>query len=199
MYCWVKELHAATATCATLRGAWVEYDTCLITAVKIHVTPRELLTANKMLGDGLHWDGDIYAKPPKPYDWVTAHIASEENWGHMGKDRYELLLMDLTQSCTKMVKTPVPTWDFNAANDLPALTGDQYDKLCNSHASADQKRVTLYDGYALYLTAFNRGTKFINATPTPTPTAGASPVPSRGRSSWLPRRRTRYIQPDCSF
>ena len=36
-------------------------------------------------------------------------------------------------------------------------------KLCNSHAAADQKKVTLYDGYALNLTAYNRGTKFINA------------------------------------
>ena len=46
MYCWVKELTSATATVATLRGAWVEYDTCLITAVKVNLTPRELLTAN---------------------------------------------------------------------------------------------------------------------------------------------------------
>jgi hypothetical protein len=163
MYCWVKEITGVTNTLATLGGPWVEYDTCLITAVKVHLTPRELHTANRMLGEGLHWDKNVYGKPAKPYDWVTAHIASEENWGHMGKERYELLLVDLTMSCTKMVKVHVPNWDFYAANDLDALTGDQYDKLCNSHAAADQKKVTLYDGYALHLTAHNRGMKFINA------------------------------------
>ena len=87
MYCWVKEIHAPNATTATLKGAWVEYDTCLITAVKEKLTPRELLTANRVLGEGLPWDDEVYGKPATPYDWVTAHIASDENWGHMGKDR----------------------------------------------------------------------------------------------------------------
>ena len=76
-------------------------------------------------------------------------IASDTNWGHLGKDRYDMLSTVPTRSCTKMVKVSVPNWDFDAANDLPALTGDQYEKLCNSHAAADQKKVTLYDGYAL--------------------------------------------------
>ena len=144
----------------------MEYDTCLITAVKVKLTPRELLAANKMLGDGLHWGGGLYGRPAKPYEWVTDLIASDTNWGHMGKDRYELLLVDLTESCTKMVQVTYPNWDFDAANDLPALTGDQYEKLCNFHAAADQKnelKVTLYMGYALHLTAYNRGMKFINA------------------------------------
>ena len=78
MYCWVKEIHAPNATTATLKGAWVEYDTCLITAVKEKLTPRELLTANRMLGEGLPWDDEVYGKPATPYDWVTAHIASDE-------------------------------------------------------------------------------------------------------------------------
>ena len=159
----MKELQAATATVATLRGAWVEYDTCLITAVKEKLTPRELLTANRMLGEGLPWDDEVYGKPAKPYDWVTGHIASDTNWGHMGKDRYELLLTDLTHSCTKMVQVSVPAWDFEAASDLPALTGEQYDKLCKSYFTVDLRKVTLYGGYALHLTAYNRGTKFINA------------------------------------
>ena len=81
----------------------------------------------------------------------------------MGKDRYDILLTVLTRSCTKMVQVPVPNWDLGAANDLPPLTADQYEGLCNSGAAADQKKVTLYDGYALHLTAYNRGTKFINA------------------------------------
>ena len=57
MYCWVKEIVGATATVATLKGPWVGYDTCLITAVKVKPTPRELLTANRMLGDMLPWAG----------------------------------------------------------------------------------------------------------------------------------------------
>ena len=142
---------------------WVEYDTCMITAVKVHITPLELHTANRMLREELHWGDGLYGWPAKPYDWVTAHIASEEHWGHLGEHRYELLLVDLTHSCTKLVQLSVPNWDYEAAVDLPALTGDQYEKLCNSYAAADQKKVTLYDGYALHLTAYNRGTKFINA------------------------------------
>ena len=54
MYCWVKEITGVTNTLATLGGPWVEYDTCLITAVKVHLTPREMHTANRMLGEGLH-------------------------------------------------------------------------------------------------------------------------------------------------
>jgi hypothetical protein len=163
MYCWVKEIHAATATVATLRGAWVEYDTCLITAVKVKLTPRELLTANRMLGERLPWAEGGPGKPDAPYEWVTDLIASETNWGHLGEDRYDMLSTSLTRSCTKMVKVSCPSWDYDAANALPALTGDQYEKLCNSHAAADQKKVTLYEGYALHLTAYNRGMKFINA------------------------------------
>ena len=128
-----------------------------------NLTPRELLTANRMLGDMLPWAGGGAGKPDRPYDWVTGHISSDTNWGHMGKDRYDILLTVLTRSCTKMVQVSVPNWDLQAANDLPALTADQYDKLCNSHAAADQKKVTLYDGYALHLTAYNRGMEFINA------------------------------------
>ena len=94
---------------------------------------------------------------------MTAHIASEENWGHLGEHRYETLLCDLTHSCTKLVQLSVPNWNYEAADKLPALTGDQYDKLCNTTSSADQKKVTLYMGYALHLTAYNRGMKFINA------------------------------------
>ena len=164
MYCWVKEITGATATVATLRGSWVEYDTCLITAVKVKLTPRELLTANRMLGERLPWTEGGPGKPDVPYEWVSDLIASETNWGHLGEDRYDMLSTVLTRSCTKVVKVSVPNWDFDAANDLPALTGDQYEKLCNSHAAADQKKVTLYDGYALHLTAaYNRGMKFINA------------------------------------
>ena len=55
MYCWVKEIVGTTNVVATLRGPWVEYDTCLITAVKVKLTPRELLTANRMLGERLPW------------------------------------------------------------------------------------------------------------------------------------------------
>ena len=131
MYCWVKEIHAATATVATLRGAWVEYDTCLITAVKVKLTPRELLTANRMLGEGLPWDDEGAGKPEGPYEWLAGHIAADTNWGHMGKDRYDILLAVLTRSCTKMVKVSCPNWELEAANDLPALTADQYGKLCN--------------------------------------------------------------------
>ena len=163
MYCWVKEIHSTTATVATLRGSWVEYDTCLITAVKVKLTPRELLTANRVLGDMLPWAGAEGDKPENPYEWVTDLIAPGTNWGHLGEDRYSMLSTVLTRSCTKMVKVSVPSWDYGAANLLPALTEDQYDKLCNSTSSADQKKVTLYMGYALHLTAYNRGMKFINA------------------------------------
>ena len=52
MYCWVKEITGATLAVATLRGPWVEYDTCLITAVKVKLTPRELLTANGLQDAG---------------------------------------------------------------------------------------------------------------------------------------------------
>ena len=57
-----------------------------------------------MLGDGLPWAGGGQGKPDKPYDWVTGHIGADTNWGHMGKDRYDILLTVLTRSCTKMVK-----------------------------------------------------------------------------------------------
>ena len=115
----------------------------------------------------------------------------------MGEDRYELLLVDLTHSCTKMVQVSVPNWDYEAASDLPALTGDQYGKLCNSHAAADQKRVTLYGGCALHLTAHNRGTKFTNAyfnrwSQSRAPHRGAS-----GRGPAPPRQQPPRPPPGC--
>jgi len=100
MYCWVKEITGVTNTLATLGDPWVEYDTCLITAVKVHLTPRELHTANRMLGEGLHWDKNVCGKPAKPYDCTKQcyDITLGQSY-----ERFITLAMLLRKLCTAKV------------------------------------------------------------------------------------------------